>query len=429
MKVFKFGGASVKDSASVKNAGSILAMYPNEKLCVVISAMGKTTNLLEKVTEAWVKQDVTVLELLSGIEKFHQGVSEELGGAGKMQIKQIMNEIRQQLQSAPPSLYDASYDLIVSKGELLSTAIVSDYLNKNGVANQLLDARKVVITNESFRNARINWKETTSRITAAFDDANPDQEALITITQGFIGSSVSGQPVTLGREGSDFSAAVFAFALDATQMVIWKDVAGVFNADPRHFSDVVKLEHISYRDAIELAYFGASVIHPKTIQPLQNKNIPLYVKPFNDPASAGTLINHFTDSKSQIPSFIVKPGQVLVSVSPKDFSFVAEDGLHTIFGLLSHMGIRINLMQNSAISFSFCIDDHPEKMKRLFTALSGDFTVKYNRGLELLTIRYYNKKIIDKLVDKRAVLLEQRSRLTVQLVVEENKSAEIRKGS
>lgn len=419
MKVFKFGGASVKDAASVKKLGDILSMFPNERICVVISAMGKTTNLLEKVTEAWVNKDVAVLELLHDLETFHRTISAELDDAGKANIKLIMNEIRQLLQGAPPSYYDAGYDLVVSHGELLSTAIMSEYLNKRGIANQLLDARKVIITNESFRNARVSWKETNARIIAAFDEANPEQEALITITQGFIGSSFSGQPVTLGREGSDFSAAIFAHTLEASAMIIWKDVEGVFNADPRFFNDVIKLDHISYRDAIELAYFGASVIHPKTIQPLQNKNIPLYVKSFINPTSEGTLIDESTDTQSKIPSFISKPAQALVSISPKDFSFVAEDGLHNIFGLLSHMGIRINMMQNSAISFSICIDDHPEKLKRLITALSGEFSVKYNTGLELITIRYYNKKIIDKIVGKRPIFLEQRSRLTVQLVVEE----------
>lgn len=419
MKVFKFGGASITDASAVRNVGRIISMFPNQKLCVVISAMGKTTNQLEKVTEAWVKQDVAALLYLSEIEQSHRAISGELDEAGKSGIKLIMNDIRRLLEAAPPSNPDAAYDLIVSHGELLSTAIISDYLNVNGIANQLLDARKVIITSESYRNARIRWDETNSKIIAAFDDANPDQREPIIITQGFIGSSITGHPVTLGREGSDFSAAVFAYALDASEMIIWKDVAGVYNADPRYFDDVVKLNRISYRDAIELAYFGASVIHPKTIQPLQNKNIPLYVKPFADPQSNGTLIHQFTDAESKIPSFIVKPGQVLVSITPKDFSFVAEDGLHTIFGLLSHMGIRINLMQNSAISFSICIDDNPEKLKRLFTALSGEFTVKYNQELELITIRYYTENIIDKIVGKRKILLEQRSRLTVQLVVEE----------
>ena len=417
MKVFKFGGASIKDAASVHKLADILSIFPDERICVVISAMGKTTNLLEKITRAWTDQDVAVLEFLHELDIFHRTISEELGDAGKAQIKLIMNDIRQLLQGEPPSYFDAGYDMVVSFGELLSTAIISEYLNKAGILNQLLDARKAIITNEAHRNGSVNWKETTARIIAAFDEANPEQQALITITQGFIGSSISGQPITLGREGSDFSAAIFAHVLDASEMIIWKDVDGVFNADPRYFEEVEKLDRISYRDAIELAYYGASVIHPKTIQPLQNKGIPLYVKSFNHPSAEGTLIHNSTDAKSKIPSFISKPDQALISISPKDFSFVAEDGLHTIFGLLAHMGISINMMQNSAISFSICIDDDPEKLKRLFTALSGDFSVKYNRGLELITIRYYKKKTIDTIVDKRPILLEQRSRLTVQMVV------------
>ncbi|GAP42175.1 MULTISPECIES: aspartate kinase [Lentimicrobium] len=422
MKVFKFGGASVKDAASVKNVREILSHYNGERLCVVLSAMGKTTNALEAVADAWIKQDMAAITLLNEIETFHMDISKELNGAGSKQLKLIIREIRQLLQSAPPALYDAAYDLVVSNGELMSTAIVSDYLNLNGLTNQELDARKVLITNEAYRNARVSWEETSGKIRAAFDESNPEQFAPVTVTQGFIGSSTNGHPVTLGREGSDFSAAIFAYALDAGEMIIWKDVPGVLNADPRHFDDTVLLDRISYRDAIELAYFGASVIHPKTIQPLQNKNIPLYVKSFEKPEEKGTLIHSFEDQPLNTPCYIVKKEQVLVSVSPNDFSFIAEDGLHTIFGLLSHMGIRINLMQNSAISFSICIDDHPDKLNRLFKALSGDFRVKYNRGLELITIRYYNKKITDKIVNKRPVLLEQKSRLTVQLVVESQKS-------
>lgn len=422
MKVFKFGGASLRDAEAVRNVREILNRFPGERICVVISAMGKTTNALEQVADAWINQDVGVFSLLSGLENFHLEISSELGGAGSLAVKSIIRDIRLLLQSAPPSLYDAAYDQIVSNGELLSTAIVSEFLSREGVPNQLLDARKLIITSEAFRNARISWDETTRRILAAFDEANPEYEAPLYITQGFIGCSSSGHPVTLGREGSDFSAAIFAYALDAGEMIIWKDVPGVLNADPRYFDDTVLLDHISYRDAIELAYFGASVIHPKTIQPLQNKNIPLYVKSFEKPEEKGTLIHSFEDQPLNTPCYIVKKEQVLVSVSPNDFSFIAEDGLHTIFGLLSHMGIRINLMQNSAISFSICIDDHPDKLNRLFKALSGDFRVKYNRGLELITIRYYNKKITDKIVNKRPVLLEQKSRLTVQLVVESQKS-------
>ncbi|MDD3742517.1 MAG: aspartate kinase, partial [Lentimicrobiaceae bacterium] len=270
---------------------------------------------------------------------------------------------------------------------------------------------------ESFRNAHINWPETTLRIAAAFKELFP-----LSLTQGFIGRSLHGHPVTLGREGSDFSAAIFAFVLDAEKLTIWKDVPGLLNADPRIFKRTKKLDSISYRDAIELAYFGASVIHPKTIQPLQNKHIPLYIKPFTDPDAPGTIIYDGARAANSVPSYIVKPNQVLVSISPLDFSFIAEHGLHTIFGLLSHMGIHINMMQNSAISFSICFDDHEDKLQRLLLTLSDDFRVRYNRGLELITIRYYNTRAINKLVGEREVLLEQKSRLTVQMVVEQRKA-------
>lgn len=422
MKVFKFGGASVKDAEAVKNVKTILSRYSGEPLCVVISAMGKTTNALEKLTDAWVNQDMIALELLGQLEEYHNSIAGSLIENGAKPLQPIFTELRKLLQAAPPEIYGAAYDRVVPFGEMLSTTLVSAFLDEQQVANRLLDARKLVITDESYRNGRIQWKETTRRIVSAFSDENPGQNNLITITQGFIGSSMNGHPVTLGREGSDFSAAIFAFALDAEEMIIWKDVPGVLNADPRFFTDTVKLDRITYRDAIELAYFGASVIHPKTIQPLQNKSIPLYIKSFEQPDEPGTLIHNFTESTSQIPSYISKPNQVLVSVSANDFSFIAEDGLHTIFGLLSHMGIRTNLMQNSAISFSICIDDQPEKLNRLFTALGGEFSVKYNQGLELITIRYYDQETIDKVVNNRKILLEQKSRLTVQLVVEEAQS-------
>jgi len=418
MKVFKFGGASVKDAEAVKNVRDILSRYSGESLCVILSAMGKTTNALEKVADAWIKQDMIAFELLSQLEEYHNNIAGTLLNDGTKTLQPLFLELKKLLQAAPPEIYDAAYDSVVPFGELLSTCLISTYLNEQGIYNRLLDARKLVITDESYRNGRINWTETTGRIIGAFPDDGLEQDNRITITQGFIGSSLKGQPVTLGREGSDFSAAIFAYALDAAEMIIWKDVPGVLNADPRYFSDTVKLDRITYRDAIELAYFGASVIHPKTIQPLQNKEIPLYVRSFTQTDEPGTLIHNFTDSIKQIPSYICKPNQVLVSISPKDFSFIAEESLHTIFGLLSHMGIRTNMMQNSAISFSICIDDQPAKLHRLFTALGGEFRVKYNQGLELITIRHYNQKTIDKVVSKRKILLEQKSRLTVQLVVE-----------
>lgn len=410
----------MKDAAAVMNVRQILLMYQGEPLCVVFSAMGKTTNALEKLTEAWVKQDMVAFTLLDDIEKFHLLIAEELLKDAHKAIQPLFTELRRLLQGEPPVLFDSAYDQLVPFGELLSAAIVSAYLNQNGLYNRLLDARNLVITDESFRNGRIQWDETTKRIVSAFSENVSGPAGLLTITQGFIGSSLNGHPVTLGREGSDFSAAIFAFALDAKEMIIWKDVPGVMNADPHLFRNTVKLSRITYRDAIELAYFGASVIHPKTIQPLQNKSIPLWVKSFERPKESGTLIHVPEKTDKHIPSFIVKPNQVLLSISPKDFSFIAEDGLHTIFGLLAHMGIRINLMQNSAISFSICIDNQPHKLQRLLSALSGDFRVKYNDNTELVTIRYYDQKTIDQLVNKRNVLLEQKSRLTIQLIVEQS---------
>lgn len=418
MKVFKFGGASVKDAEAVKNVKEILSRHSAEPLCVIISAMGKTTNALEKLTDAWVNQDMIAFELIGQLEEYHNGIAGSLLTNGSKPLQPIFLELRKLLQAAPPEIYDAAYDSMVPYGELLSTALVSAFLLEQHIPNRLLDARKLVITDESYRNGRVQWEETKRLIVSAFSDESQEHNNMITITQGFIGSSFNGHQVTLGREGSDFSAAIFAHALDASEMIIWKDVPGVLNADPRFFSDTVKLDRITYRDAIELAYFGASVIHPKTIQPLQNKDIPLFIKSFESPDEPGTLINHLTNGHKQIPCYIFKPDQVLLSISARDFSFIAEDGLHSIFGLLSHMGIHTNLMQNSAISFSICIDDNPAKLHRLLTALSGEFSIKYNQGLELITIRHYNQKTIDKVVNKRKILLEQKSRLTVQLVVE-----------
>lgn len=414
MKVLKFGGASVRDAESIRNVARILSRYANESVCVVISAMGKTTNALEKVADAWFQQDLEAFGMLAEIEKFHTSIARELLNDDAPMLSMELHNLRSLLQSEPPQLYDMAYDCIVSRGEFLSTALLGAYLQKQELNPRVLDASRLIITDESFRNARINWEETTPRIRTAFNENYP-----LSLAQGFVGFSLSGHPVTLGREGSDFSAAIFAFALDAEEMIIWKDVSGLLNADPRLFKNTKKLDRISYRDAIELAYFGASVIHPKTIQPLQNKHIPLYIKPFADPDADGTLIHDDEEIEHTIPSYIVKPDQVLVSISPKDFSFVAEQGLYTIFGLLSNIGISINMMQNSAISFSICIDDHADKLQRLLTALGGDFRIRYNRDLELITIRYYNQRTINKLVGERNVLLEQRSRLTVQMVVEQ----------
>ncbi len=432
MKVFKFGGASVKDADAVRNVQKIIAGYPDDDLLIVFSAMGKTTNALEQIVYAW-KNRHPINSLFNDLSGYHLKIATELN-INKNLLENRMRDLENILQTEPPQFYDEAYDLIVSFGELFSTDIIGSYLkNVNAI-----DAREVIITDETHRNGSLNWELTRRNITKsvnafrfqkkAYDRAgsvNDDliqqtSEPMIIISQGFIGSTVSGKPVTLGREGSDFSAAIFAWALSATEMIIWKDVPGVLNADPRYFNETIKLDRMSYRDAIELAYYGASVIHPKTIQPLQNSEIPLQVRSFFEPELPGTLIGNLDESDhgDQIPSFIVKHNQVLMSISPRDFSFIAEGNLHGIFGSLSQFGIHINMMQLSAISFSIVMDNISDKIENLLNNIKEDYRIKYNSGLELITIRYYDQHTIDKIVGSRKVLLEQKSRTTVQLVVE-----------
>lgn len=439
MKVFKFGGASVKDADAVRNVYKILLQYAGEELCVVFSAMGKTTNALEKVAHAWLKNggkandladavggkdnELTEAvgrnanELLEAVAGYHLEIAANLD-IDPLVIHRKIDELKAIINSEPPGVYDEGYDRVVSYGELISTAVIGRFLSENGFGHAELDARKLIITNDTFRNAAVNWEKTKDAITGAYGVFAGNVLPKVFITQGFIGSSESGKPVTLGREGSDFSAAIFAWALDAEEMIIWKDVPGVLNADPRYFENTIKLDRLTYRDAIELAYYGASVIHPKTIQPLQSKHIPLYVKSFFRPDEPGSLISTLEDEHTiQIPSFIFKRDQVLISISPRDFSFIAEGNLHNIFGLLDSLDIHFNMMQHSAISFSIVIDQNREKIERLFAALGDVYRVRYNEGLELITIRYYNQETIDKVVKNRKILLEQKSRTTVQLVV------------
>lgn len=414
MKVFKFGGASVKDASAVRNVYNIVSRYSQEDLCIVFSAMGKTTNALEKVVEAWVNGEDTE-QYLGVIKDYHIGIANELK-IDFSRLEQWFVKLYEIINSKPPDSFDEAYDIVVSFGELLSTSLISTFLDSQSFNHFLLDAREMVITGKVHRNAPINWEETLMKIEFSVKGTN----SKVLITQGFIGRTLDGDATTLGREGSDFSAAIFAWALNAQEMIIWKDVPGVLNADPRYFSDTVKLEKMSYRDAIELAYYGASVIHPKTIQPLQSKKIPLHVKSFYNPEESGTIIyDSEEDQGYKIPSYIFKSDQVLVSISPRDFSFIAEDNLHHIFGLLASLGIHFNMMQHSAISFSIVMDNYPDKVQRLFTALGSDFRVRYNSGLQLITIRYYDQATIEKIINKREIYLEQKSRTTVQLVVGE----------
>jgi aspartate kinase len=416
VRVFKFGGASVKDAPAVRNVASILARFPSDAIVVVVSAMGKTTNALEVIHNLRFKGESFFKEWES-IRKFHLGICSELfeGTAAASQVIQpIFDELLHAASQPCSDEFDREYDQIVSFGELISTAIIDAYLRRIGVQSILTDAREIIRTDDRFRDARVLWEESAMRASGLRSFIQPGNRMII---QGFIGSAHAGYTTTLGREGSDFTASVMAYLLDAVDVTIWKDVPGMLNADPRKFPDTVKLDRISFHEAIELAYYGASVIHPKTIKPLQNKAIPLYIKSFIDPDAEGTIIQVNTDYDSLVPSYIVKDNQVLVSLSTRDFSFVVEDNLRDIFDILVQTGVRIHLMENSAISFSMCMDYDEYKQEKLFVQFAARYTIRYNEGLSLVTVRHYDEQTIKKLTSGREVLLEQRSRATVRLVM------------
>ncbi len=421
MKVFKFGGASVKDAESVKNVAEILKLFPGDPVLVVISAMAKTTNALEKVVKAHCTRSGEARNFLQEVKEFHNGIMDKLFSGSCPEVYDTVNnffvEIEWVLEEEPRD-YDFVYDQVVSVGELISTTIVSHYLDKSGIANTWLDIRDGLLTDNTYREGKVNWEESGKRIKAIVPPLINERNPLV-ITQGFIAATSENFTTTLGREGSDYTAAILAHILDAESVTIWKDVPGVLNADPKYFSDAQKLEQLSYHDAIELAYYGASVIHPKTIKPLENKNIPLYVKSFLQPSAKGTLIAKDLVTKPQVPSFIFKSNQVLISIAAKDFSFIAEENLSSIFSNFAELGVKMNLMQNSAISFSVCIDDDPVKTPRLIEKLNREYWLRYNSGLQLYTIRYYYPSTIETLSQGKDILLEQRSRTTAQLVMKD----------
>lgn len=420
MKVFKFGGASVKDANAVKNVGHVIQLYQDD-LIVVVSAMGKTTNSLEQVVDAYFNNNENTIEKLTLVKDFHFNIINDLFENKKHPIfNEIHNtfvEIEWEIEDDPTRDYDYVYDQIVSVGELLSTKIVSAYLNEVGIDNSWQDVRNIVQTNNTHRNAKINWALTEELAQKELTNKLTKENQSIFITQGFIGSSSELFTTTLGREGSDFSAGILAHCLNAESVTIWKDVTGMLNADPKWFDETEKLDNISYHEAVELAYYGASVIHPKTIKPLHNKNIPLYVKSFISPQKEGTTINQNTSEDALIPSFIFKIDQVLISISAKDYSFVMEDNLSHIFGIFSNLGVRINLMQNSAISFSVCVDFDPQKTPLLIEKLKEDYKILYNKNLELITIRHYDQQTIDRVTIEKEILVEQKSRNTARFVV------------
>lgn len=418
MQVFKFGGASVKDAEAVKNVAEVLKQFPDEKLCIVISAMGKTTNALETLTKAYFYKTGNAEELLEEIKTFHFTICKQLFADEKhpiyTELENTFVELHWAIEDEPTGGYDFEYDQIVSVGEVISTKIVSAYLNDCGIANKWLDARGIIQTDNTYQEGKVNFELTEQLAKQQIES----QIALhrIVITQGFIGGTSENFTTTLGREGSDYTASILGYCLNASAITIWKDVPGVLNADPKWFSNTKKIEQLTYHDAIELTYYGATVIHPKTIKPLQNKNIPLHVKSFLNPKEAGTVIKD-GENRLTIPSYIFKINQVLISIQPKDFSFIAEDNLSDIFELFSKHGVKINLMQLSAISFSVCCDEDETKIEKLIADLQIPFKVLYNKGLELMTVRYYTQAILDTLTKKKLILLEQKSRFTVQMVM------------
>ncbi len=413
IKIFKFGGTSIKDADSVKKITQILKKHTGENLVVVFSAMGKVTNMIEEVVEEYMNKSGNSESKLQKVKDFHAsilGALFEQNHAIYNEVNNLFVEIEWVLEDEPYPDFAFNYDQIVSIGEFLSTKIMSAYLQQVGFKNNWLDARDLIRTDNTHRNAKIDWETTTTFIKNQIKYKH-------CITQGFLGCTSENFTTTLGREGSDFTAAILAFSLDASEVVIWKDVPGMMNADPKHFEHSQLLEKISFDEAIELAYFGAKVIHPKTIQPLKKKQIPLFIKSFLNPKSKGSQIAEGVTTFPEIPSFIIKENQILISISDTSLSFIVETHMSKIFALLAKHGVSVNMMQNSAVSFSLCVDDDKYKIPALIADLQIDFEVYYNKSLSLCTIRHYTKNSANDFLKEKDVLLEQRSRNTLQLVV------------
>jgi aspartate kinase len=416
LKVFKFGGASVKDADGIKNVAHILQRYKNEPLAIVISAMGKTTNALEEVINAHAKKTGDAFEIYTKVKEAHYTIMRDLFDADDAvftTVSDVFVEAEWVLEEEPHEDYDYMYDQIVSVGELVSTTIVAAYLNKAGLPTTWFDARDIIACDNTFREGRIEWEKTSSQTNAVITPLL--EKTQFVITQGFIGSTSENFTITLGREGSDYSAAIISFCMDAESMTIWKDVAGVLTADPRYFDNVTKLDRISYKEAIEMTYYGATVIHPKTIKPLQNKNIPLYVKSFIDLKGEGTIITNDVDDNYP-PIVMVERNQALLYISSKDYSFIAEHHLSNLFALFDKHRIWVNMMRNTAISFMVCVPNQPERLKGFFKEVEKDFTVVKEDNVELSTIRHYQGGVIEEMKKGKIILLEERIRKTYQMV-------------
>jgi aspartate kinase len=419
MLVFKFGGASVKDAEAVRNLGRIVQLFNKPKI-IVVSAMAKTTAFLERLFAASREDKESCIAKFNEIKDFHLDIATSLFSNSDSPVFLLLNEqfdlLEKQLNLPSEKGYDFEYDQIVSYGEIWSTIIISEYLKVlEDIDSKWVDIRKCIVTDSTYREGKIKWSITEKNCNAVFDFSKHDTF----VTQGFIGSDEDGFTTTLGKEGSDFTAAIIANALNAENVTIWKDVPGVLNADPKWFSNTKKLDNISYKEAVELAYYGATIIHPKTLKPLENKKIPLYVKSFIEPELEGTCIDKNQSRDELIPSFIFRMNQVLISFVPRDLSFIMEDNLSEIFGRFAELRMKINLMQNSAVNFSVCVDYDKYKLDQLMLSLKDQYKVFFNEGLELATIRHYNQPTIDRVLLNKKVYLEQKTRHTARFVIKD----------
>ncbi|MEM7101769.1 MAG: aspartate kinase [Bacteroidota bacterium] len=418
MKVFKFGGASVKDAASVKNVGQILKTYKGQPIVIVVSAMGKMTNAFEKVVEAYYHKTGEAESLFEKIKSDHFAIMHELFDRNHevfADVNDTLTEVHWILEDMPEESFDYLYDQIVSIGEFVSSKILAAWLNQLGLPATWLDVRDVILTDNTYREARVDWNVTESKMQALVPQMI---KSGFVVTQGFIGGTSENFTTTLGREGSDYTAAIFSTCLSAESMSVWKDVPGILTADPRLFKNVVKIDRLSYREAIEMTYYGAKVIHPKTIKPLQNKNIPLHVKSFENPDGEGTLISDQFENYYP-PVVVVEKNQALIQISTTDFSFIAESHLSQIFTLLAELRVKVNMMQNSAISFSICVDNKPERLSKFVSTLDQEFKIVVDQPLELITVRHYNNETLNPLKKGKMVLFEEKIRDTAQIVVKE----------
>ena len=417
MRIFKFGGASVKDASGVKNVFDVLQKVGYEEVLLIVSAMGKTTNALEVVIKNYFDKSPDLNASIQEVKKYHYQILLDLFEDEEhevfLDVDSHFADFEYFVRSNKSPNYNFVYDQIVSYGEIISTTILSHYMNYRGITSQWLDVRNYIKTDNTYRDANVNWEITQKNI------GKIAKKKSLFVTQGFVGSDENGFTTTLGREGSDYTAAIFAYCLNAESVTIWKDVPGVMNADPRYFENATLLNQISYREAIELAFYGASVIHPKTLQPLQRKEIPLYVKSFINPLLPGTSVSKGEDLEPKLPCFIVKKNQLLLSLSSIDFSFIMEENISEIFALLHQHKLKVSLIQNSAISFSVCVEDKFGTFKELVKILSKKFKVSYNENVSLYTVRHFDEKAMKTVEKNKTVLLRQMSRETLQVVTKE----------